>query len=79
MQVHEFTAPSYWASYLINGDDTGIDDEEKAAADAWLESLGLGYPVSCDDAGFRWHHDAFEFCPVGTDCQIYTFETDDND
>lgn len=31
------TGSAAWASYLINGDASGIDDREKALADAWLE------------------------------------------
>lgn len=71
--VVTYTAPSAWASYLINGDDSGISAEDKAAADAWVESVGLGLPVSCEDAGFKWRHDAYGFMPVGADCQEYAF------
>lgn len=67
------TAPSHWASYLINGDDSGLEIAEKSAADSWIASEGLGLPVSCDDAGFIWRHDAFGFCPLGADCQTYLF------
>lgn len=28
---------AYWASYLINGDDSGINETERALADAWCE------------------------------------------
>ena len=67
------TAPSAWASYLINGDDSGIEPEDKAACDAWIAREGLGLPCSCDDAGFMWRHDAYNECPLGADCQEYTF------
>ena len=67
------TAPSAWASYLMNGDDSGLDAEEKAACDAWVESVGYGAPVDCRDAGFTHHHDAREFLPLGADCQEYAF------
>lgn len=84
IKVHKYTAPSSWASYLINGDATGFDysntkddpeagDREQEACDAWVESIGLGSPVSCEDAGFMWRHDAREFCPYGADCQEYVF------
>lgn len=29
--------PAYWASYLINGDDSGLSAEEKQEADDYLE------------------------------------------
>jgi hypothetical protein len=67
------TAPGAWASHLINGDASGISDEDKAQCNAWLEHLGLGAPVSCEDAGFITWHDARAFCPYAADCQTYTF------
>lgn len=73
MNVFTATAPDAWASYLMNGDASGIDDTDKAQADAWIEREGLGLPVSCDDAGFMWRHDAFTECPLGAECQEYLF------
>lgn len=70
------TAPSAWASYLINGDDSGIDEEDRKAADEWIADIGLGAPVSCDDAGFVRYHDAYAFCPLAADCQEYLFLRD---
>lgn len=74
MRVITGTAPSAWASYLINGDDSGIEPEDKVAADKFVLWAGAGMPVSCDDAGFRWHFDADIFTEYsGADCQTYTF------
>ena len=73
MNTVTFPAPSAWASYLINGDDSGIPGEDKAQCDAWLENLGMGAPLCCSDAGFIWHHDAYAQCPLGADCQYYAF------
>lgn len=39
--IHEYTLPAYWASYLINGDDSGLDAAEKAVCDGWLSDSGL--------------------------------------
>jgi hypothetical protein len=33
------TAPAHWASYVINGDASGIDDADISACDAWLIAL----------------------------------------
>lgn len=71
--VHKFTAPSYWASYLINGDASGLVPPDIARCDTWIERLGYGVPVDCADAGFRVHHDAWLESPLGGDCQTYTF------
>lgn len=58
---------------LINGDATGLEPEEKELADRWIQLNRLGAPVSCEDAGFRWKHDATALGVGGTDCQTYTF------
>lgn len=48
-EVDTVTGPSYWASYLVNGDDSSLNPEEKAAADAWNERLGDWYVVGIAD------------------------------
>lgn len=78
LQTLTITAPSHWASYLINGDASGIEPEDVAACDAWIAREGVGLPVSCDDAGFRWRHDAYAECPLGSDCQDYIFLIEDS-
>ncbi len=39
--LHDYTLPAYWASYLINGDSSGLEESEKAACDSFLERNGL--------------------------------------
>lgn len=66
-----YTLPAHWASYLINGDDSGIDEVDKQAADAWLHSYAIGSPVSCsDEAYFRRSNDATSY---GGNVLEYTF------
>ncbi len=43
--------PAYWASYLINGDDSGINFTDKVEADHFLKFRNLPSPVSCEPAG----------------------------
>lgn len=71
--VYEYTAPSLWASYLLNGDGSGLSDAERAQADAWLAWVDKSAPVSCEPAGFKWRHDASQLGVLGTDCETYTF------
>ena len=37
MKTEGIFGASYWASYFINGDASGMEDEEIQAADAWFE------------------------------------------
>ena len=69
----KYRAPSAWASYLINGDASGIDDADIAACDAWIKRVGLGAPVDCEEYGFLWSHDAMVECPLGADCAEFSF------
>ena len=71
----EVTAPSAWASYLINGDASGLDDSEQSKCDAFVEGYCAPYTcaIGCEDAGFIHHHDAYSYCPLSADCQRYTF------
>ncbi len=71
--IQSRTAPSHWACWLINGDDSGISADDKAQADSWVAREGMGAPVACEDAGFFWRHDAETESPLGADCQHYTF------
>jgi hypothetical protein len=52
------TGPSYWASYLINGDDSGLSPEEKAQCDAWQKSIEPWYVVGMEDdtERFTWQY-----------------------
>jgi hypothetical protein len=39
--TYEFTIAEYYLSSLINGDDSGLEEDESARFDAWLNSLEL--------------------------------------
>lgn len=63
--------PAYWASYLINGDDSGLEPGEKAVVDKFLADQCLPKPVSCtDEQYFKWGNDATR---LGGDVLEYTF------
>ncbi len=76
MIAHEYTAPSSWASYFINGDASGMEPGDKALADQWLDWVGKGAPVGCEEMGFRRWHDASHIMNLAADCQRYTFLTE---
>ena len=70
MVTTKYTLPIYWASYLVNGDDSGIDEAEKAVVDRFLADT-LGH---CIDAGedywFQQYNDATD---IGGDVCEYIF------
>ena len=72
MQTLTLIAPSHWASYLVNGDASGLERNEVRCADAWLASRGVAHVLDCEDYGFTSRHDAQRYCPGGADCQSYT-------
>ena len=78
IEVLTFTAPTYWASAIINGDGSGlVASGEQEDVNAWLESLLPAYIVSTNDgddgegAGFLRWHDAEPFMPLAADCSYY--------
>lgn len=72
MKSITYTLPAYWASYLINGDDSGLADElERGKIDDFLRREGLSGPVSCsDESYFAWRNDAMN---LGCNVLDYTF------
>jgi len=57
----DYLLPECWASYLINGDSSGLEDAEIAQVDAWFDSYA-GKLLSCcgcsEENEFRTHNDA---------------------
>lgn len=71
------TAPSAWAPYLMHGDASGMEPQDVEAARLFVAvCLGGAWPVSCEDAGFLWAHDAMASLPAcnvkPADCQTYS-------
>jgi len=57
----DYRLPEAWASYLINGDSSGLEDAEIEKVDAWLDAKA-GKLLSCCECSeakeFRTHNDA---------------------
>jgi hypothetical protein len=70
---HYATAPSAWSPYLMNGDASGLDDVDRQWCDQWIKSVGLGLPITSENAGFCKRHDAFAYYPLAAECRRYTF------
>jgi hypothetical protein len=59
LQPVTYELPACWASYIINGDDSGIDSDEKEQANAFPARNNLPAPVSCsDESHFSWTNDS---------------------
>ena len=69
-----YTLPAHWACALINGDESGMSEEESAALDRWIKDTRPGYCLGCsDEPEFCTNHDADEYALAG-DCLTFTFE-----
>lgn len=73
MKTIDFTLPEYWASALINGDFSGLQDGEAADVRYWLDTepdIG-GDALSCtEEAEFVRYHDAGDLACM---CLTFTF------
>jgi hypothetical protein len=71
--AHEYDLPAHWASALINGDYTGMDDDEQAEVDRWLERVKPGTATDMGEASFSSRSDHLPGRHYGGDVATYTF------
>ena len=59
LTIYSATGAASWASYLINGDASGLSDEERALADAWRkrEVRPNCAIVNYGEPYFSWNYD----------------------
>jgi len=69
--LRRFTLPAPWASYLINGDASGLEDGEETQIKDFLTKEGLTdwSCANCQPAGFSWNPDA----GMAGSCEEFTF------
>lgn len=71
-----YTAPAAWACALVNGDDSGLENCDTQAAQAFAESLPgpiVDAQAEGDESpGFLTWHDARPWAPWAADCALYT-------
>lgn len=68
IQTETAILPIYWASYLIYGDASGLEDSEQAEIDAWLPE---GW--NCTDVGEAYFAPRNDATDLGGDVAEYTF------
>ena len=66
----DYVLPSAWASYLVNGDASGLEEYEKAEADAFLAKEGLRECCDCSESFFSHRPDS----GLAGDCLNYRFK-----
>ena len=76
----ELTLPNHWASPLINGDETGLSDEEYESFNEFCDEQlqGLHCLDVKDDSTFVKYHDAMQYALAG-DCSTFVFLPLNND
>ncbi len=74
-KFHKIDMPVDWASYLINGDASGLEDGEQAVCDAYLKQQGIKSVVGCEeDSHFSWSYGLNGGTSEGGDLCEYTVE-----
>ena len=73
IEVDTTEAPAYWASYFINGDASGMEDDEIAEADAWADGLEDWYVVDCEDDRDNFGTFYFEVAGRWLGCDLATY------
>lgn len=78
VETIQYTLPTYWASALINGDESGLEQEDQDALGAFIQHMlqehGQCHCVDCtEEPEFTRYHDARPYGVLACDCLEYTF------
>lgn len=78
METTSYLLPSHWACALINGDESGLDDDEQKALDLFVAYMVKRYGAChCvdvgEDCGFTRYHDAEEYGVLACDVSGFIF------
>ena len=79
MNTTTYTLPTHWASALINGDWSGLNELDEEALTRVMFNEGLPDCVDVlDDSSFRKYHDAQPYGVLACDCSTFIFPDNDN-
>lgn len=67
----DYVLPSCWASYLVNGDASGLEEHEKGNVDTFLAKEGLRECCDCSAESFFSHRPD---SGLAGDCLNYRFK-----
>lgn len=69
-----YTLPAHWAPALINGDFSGMEEDDEEALMRVVAGENLPDPLSVsDEPEFVKYHDAQPYGVLACDCLTYTF------
>ena len=70
--VETYVLPAFWASYLVNGDPSGMTDREIEACDAYVSKIP-GHCVDVGESYFSWSFDLHGGDAKGGDLADFVF------
>lgn len=74
MELSTYWLPAHWASALVNGDFTGLEEDDEEQLMRVIAGEDLPDPVSVSESPeFRKYHDAQPYGVLACDCLEYTF------
>ena len=74
METTTYTLPTHWASALINGDSSGLDEHDEEQMLRVIAGEDLPDPLSVsEESEFRKYHDAQPYGVPACDCSVFTF------
>jgi len=80
IRLEYFDLPDHWASALVNGDISGMDDDDEKALNDFTDDMVAQYGKCwCIDVmdlngDFRRYHDATRFGVLACNVSTYTFD-----
>lgn len=74
MQTTTYVLPAHWAPALINDDWSGLEDDDAADLQIFLDSEDLGHAIDVShEPFFAKYHDAEPYHVLACDCLEFTF------
>ena len=74
METSTYKLPAHWASALVNGDYSGLKEQDEEQLMRVIAGEGLPDPIDCsDEPEFMKYHDAQPYGVLACHCLTFTF------
>jgi hypothetical protein len=74
METSTYKLPAHWASALMNGDYSGLEEQDEEQLMRVIAGEGLPDPIDCStEPEFMKYHDAQPYGVLACDCLTFTF------